>query len=48
MEEPVTVDGEVYQAGHTREYVKVGLKTEENMSNRLVNVEIENHLQILR
>ncbi|MGF0018131.1 tRNA (N(6)-L-threonylcarbamoyladenosine(37)-C(2))-methylthiotransferase MtaB [Sporofaciens sp. SGI.106] len=48
MEEPVTVDGEVYQAGHTREYVKIGLKTEENMSNRLVNVEIENHLQILR
>lgn len=48
MEEPVTVDGEVYQAGHTREYVKVGLKTEENMSNRLVIVEIENHLQILR
>lgn len=47
MEEPVTVNGEIYQAGHTREYVKVGLKTEENMSNRLVNVEIENHLQIL-
>ena len=47
MEEPVTVNGEIYQAGHTREYVKVGLKTEENMSNRLVNIEIENHLQIL-
>ena len=47
MEETVIVDGEVYQVGHTKEYVKVGLKTEENLSNQLINVEIENHLQII-
>lgn len=47
MEEAVEVNGDIYQTGHTKEYVKVGLKTRENLSNQLINVEIENHLQII-
>ena len=38
---------EMYQVGHTREYVKIGQKTERNLVNQLVNVEIKNHLQII-
>ena len=47
MEEAVQIDGETWQVGHTKEYVKIGRKTEENLTNQLVNVEIESHLQIL-
>lgn len=47
MEEAVTINGEVYQVGHTKEYVKVGLKTEENLSNKLIHVKIESPLQII-
>lgn len=35
MEEAVAIDGEVYQIGHTREYVKVALKENKNLSNTL-------------
>ncbi|MBS5132134.1 MAG: tRNA (N(6)-L-threonylcarbamoyladenosine(37)-C(2))-methylthiotransferase MtaB [Lachnospiraceae bacterium] len=47
MEETVQIDGETWQVGHTKEYVKIGRKTEENLTNQLVNVEIESHLQII-
>lgn len=47
MEEAIEQEGEIYQVGHTKEYVKVGRKTTENLSNQLINVEIENHLQII-
>lgn len=47
MEEAVQIDGEIWQVGHTKEYVKIGRKTEENLTNQLVNVEIESHLQII-
>lgn len=47
MEEAVQIDGETWQVGHTKEYVKIGRKTEENLMNQLVNVEIESHLQII-
>lgn len=47
MEEAVQIDGETWQVGHTKEYVKIGRKTEENLTNQLVNVEIESHLQII-
>lgn len=47
MEEEILRDGEIYQVGHTKEYVKVALKTREDLSNQIVNVVIENHLQIL-
>ena len=47
MEEAIEKDGEVYQVGHTKEYVKIALKTDEDLSNKMTNVRIENHLQIL-
>ncbi|MDO4313341.1 MAG: tRNA (N(6)-L-threonylcarbamoyladenosine(37)-C(2))-methylthiotransferase MtaB [Eubacteriales bacterium] len=47
MEEQMIRDGEVWQVGHTKEYVKVGRKCEENLTNQLINVEIENRLQII-
>ena len=40
-------DGEELQIGHTKEYVKIGVKKPNNLINQLVNVEIENQLQIL-
>ena len=48
MEEEIFHEGEKYQVGHTKEYVKIGQKTTENLTNQLVNVEIESHLQIIR
>lgn len=47
MEEAVEREDGIYQTGHTKEYVKVGQKTTENLTNQLVNVEIENRLQII-
>lgn len=41
------LDGEIWQTGHTREYVKVRQKSEENLINRLINIEIQNRLQIM-
>ena len=41
MEEAVETEDGIYQVGHTKEYVKIGLKTEENLSNQLKNVKIE-------
>lgn len=47
MEESAVYDGDIYQVGHTKEYVKIGRKESKNLANQLVNVEIESHLQIL-
>lgn len=47
MEEAVEIEGETYMVGHTKEYVKIGQKTLENLSNQVVNVEIKNGSQIL-
>lgn len=47
MEESVVIDGETWQVGHTKEYVKIGRKTKEDLSNQLVNVEIESRSQII-
>lgn len=47
MEEEIQRNGEVWQVGHTKEYVKVGRKTEENLTNRLTIVEIKNPSQII-
>ncbi|QDW73726.1 tRNA (N(6)-L-threonylcarbamoyladenosine(37)-C(2))-methylthiotransferase MtaB [Lachnospiraceae bacterium KGMB03038] len=47
MEEAAVIDGETYQVGHTREYVKIGRKTQEDLSNQLINVEIESRSQII-
>lgn len=47
IEEEVLMDGERCQTGHTREYVKVLQKSDENKVNEIVNVEIESRLQII-
>ena len=47
MEEAVMTEDGIYQVGHTKEYVKIGLKTDENLSNQLINVKIEDTKQII-
>lgn len=47
IEEEIERDGEIWQVGHTREYVKAGIKSRENLVNQLVSVEIENPFQII-
>lgn len=47
MEEAIEKDGEIYQVGHTKEYVKIAFKSDENLSNQIVSVELKNHLQII-
>ena len=47
VEEEMERNGELYHVGHTREYVKVGIKSGENLVNRLVQIEIENPFQII-
>ena len=47
MEESIEMDGEIYQVGHTKEYVKIALKSDENLSNQIIQVELKNHLQII-
>lgn len=48
MEEATDIDGRRMQVGHTKEYVKIALETEENLQNQLIKVRIENQLQIIR
>ena len=48
MEESIQISGETYQVGHTKEYVKVALRTEENLQNQVTNVEIVSQSQIIR
>lgn len=47
IEEEIRRNGEIYQVGHTREYVKIGIRTEKKLANRLVQIEIENPFQIV-
>lgn len=47
VEEEMERNGELYHVGHTREYVKVGIKSGKNLVNRLVQIEIENPFQII-
>ena len=47
IEEEIEREGELWQVGHTKEYVKIGCKLPEKMINKLINVEIENRLQII-
>ena len=47
MEESVCENGQMFQVGHTKEYIKVAVQTEENLQNRLVNVRLGNECQIV-
>lgn len=44
MEEAFSADGQEYQAGHTKEYVRVAVAEDEPMSNRIVSVRVDGML----
>ncbi len=46
MEEAVTVGETTYQVGHTRTYVKVGVQTDQDLRNQMVQAEILSPEQI--
>lgn len=45
MEETKEIHGETYQIGHTKEYVKVALRTDESLSNQLITGKITQFLE---
>ena len=47
VEEDAIVDGRCVQVGHTKEYIKVALESNEDLKNRIVKVRIENDSQIM-
>ena len=47
MEEAMTFEGEQYFVGHTRDYIRVAVKTEENLANRFVKVQAKKILMDL-
>lgn len=47
MEEAIERNGEIYQVGHTKEYVKIAVKSDENLSNQIIFVELTNRSQII-
>lgn len=47
MEEEVEKDGRCFQVGHTKEYMKVAVESCEKLQNKLIDVELVNHLQII-
>lgn len=47
VEEEAVVDGKHVQTGHTKEYIKIALETEQNLRNCIINVQIDNVSQII-
>lgn len=47
VEEDALIKGKPVQTGHTKEYIKIALDTEENLRNCIVNVQIDNDSQII-
>ena len=47
VEEDAVMDGRCVQVGHTKEYIKVALESNEDLKNRIVKVRIENDSQIM-
>lgn len=47
FEEKILLDGTEYWVGHTKEYVKVAMVSEENLENQLVSVELGNGAEII-
>lgn len=47
VEEKMMRDEKEYQVGHTKEYIKIALQSDENLLNHVVKVEIDDHLQII-
>lgn len=47
VEEPVQINGKEVQVGHTKEYIKVALESDENLQNQIVKARIDDHSQII-
>lgn len=47
VEERAMVQGKEVQVGHTKEYIKIALDSEENLQNKIVKVRLGNDLQII-
>ena len=47
VEEPAQIDGKEVQVGHTKEYIKVALGSDENLQNQIVKMRIDDHSQII-
>lgn len=47
VEEGAVMDGRCVQVGHTKEYIKVALESNEDLKNRIVKMRIENDSQIM-
>ncbi len=47
VEERAMIDGQEYQVGHTREYLKIALDAEENLQNCVRKIRIVDELQII-
>ena len=47
VEEDAVIGGKNVQTGHTKEYIKIALDSEENLRNCIVNVQIDNDSQII-
>lgn len=48
VEESMTVDGRELQVGHTKEYMKIGVATKEDLQNQFITVQIGGLGQIIR
>ena len=48
FEEEINKNGTRFWVGHTKEYVKIALQSEENLQNQLANVRIDKQSQIIR
>lgn len=47
IEEGIDHAGEQYQIGHTKEYVKVGIRSDQSLANQMVEIKIEDPVQII-
>lgn len=47
MEESCVKDGEVYQTGHTKEYIKVAVLTKNELQNQIIEMVIDDYSQII-
>lgn len=47
VEGRILIDGKAYQAGHTKEYIRVALEGEENLQNCIRTIRIVNDSQII-
>ena len=47
VEEPAQINGKEAHVGHTKEYIKVALESDENLQNQIVKARIDDHSQII-